>query len=105
MDHAEIRRLVGSCRFTDHARREMENEPLGLIRAEEVLHVLDTGEIIEEYPDDQPYPSCLILGRTVTGRPLHVVCAPVSSESRLIVITTYQPEPSRWESDYRRRKR
>jgi len=83
----------------------MENEPLGRIRAGEVLHVLDTGEIIAEYPDDQPYPSCLILGRTVTGRPLHVVCAPVSSEFRLIVITTYQPEPSRWESDYRRRKR
>ncbi|MBM4121748.1 MAG: DUF4258 domain-containing protein [Nitrospira sp.] len=42
---------------------------------EEVLQVLNVGEIIETYPEDSPYPSCLILGRTVTERPLHIVCA------------------------------
>jgi hypothetical protein len=34
-----------------------------------------------------------------------LVCAPVSAEERLIVITTYQPDPIRWELDLRRRKR
>ena len=55
--------------------------------------MLDSGEIIEEYPDDGPYPSCLIFGRTQEGRPLHVVCAPVMDEGRLIIITVYRQIP------------
>ena len=105
MDYAEIRRCLVNCRFTDHARREMETEPFGVIRVEEILQILDVGEIIEEYPDDKPYPSCLILGWTVTGRPLHVVGAPVPVEDLLIIITTYQPDPKRWEPDFRRREK
>ena len=83
----------------------MESESFGLIRVDEVLEVLDAGEIIEEYPDDQPYPSCLIFGRTRAARPLHVVCAPVLAEQRIIVITIYQPDPARWDADFKRRKR
>ncbi|HXK27603.1 MAG TPA: DUF4258 domain-containing protein [Candidatus Binatia bacterium] len=83
----------------------MESESFGLIRVDEVLEALDAGEIIEEYPDDQPYPSCLILGRTRAARLLHIVCAPVLTEQRLIVITIYQPDPARWEADFKRRKR
>lgn len=81
----------------------METGPLGRISTDEILAVLDAGEIIEEYPDDVPYPSCLIFGRTQTGRSLHVVCAPVEEEGRLIIITVYQPNPTRWEADWRRR--
>ena len=104
MDYEAIRRCVPGCRFTDHARREMEMEPSGPISTAEILATFDTGEIIEEYPDDVPYPSCLILGRTQAGRPLHVVCAPVLEEGRLIIVTTYQPDSLRWENDWRRRK-
>jgi hypothetical protein len=32
------------------------------ITAEEVRYVLETGEVIEEYLDDAPYPSSLIQG-------------------------------------------
>jgi len=104
VEYDEIRKCLWNCRFTDHARREMEAESFGLIRAEEVLQALDRGEIIEEYADDVPYPSCLVLGRTAPGRPIHVVCAPVVAERRLIVITTYQPDPARWDQDFRRRR-
>jgi hypothetical protein len=58
----------------------MEAEPLGRILTDEILAILDSGEIIEEYADDVPYPSCLVLGRTRTGRALHVVCAPEMEE-------------------------
>ena len=104
MDYGTIRSCLSVCRFTEHARREMEAESLGRILTSEVLEALDSGEIIEEYSDDVPYPSCLILGHSEAGRPLHIVCAPVTEEQRLIVITTYQPELGRWESDFRRRK-
>ena len=82
----------------------MQSEPFGPIRVDEMLEALNAGEIIEEYPDDQPYPSCLVLGRTLTDRPLHIVCAPILTEQRLIVITTYQPDPARWEANFKRRK-
>lgn len=104
MECDEIRKCLANCRFTDHARREMETEPFGLIRVEEVLQALDRGEIIEEYPDDVPYPSCLVLGRPATGRPIHVVCAPVAAERRVIIITTYQPDPERWDQEFRHRR-
>jgi len=103
VDYEEIRRCLADCRFTDHARREMEAEPLGIIRVDEVLQALERGEIIEEYPEDQPYASCLVLGRTALGRPLHIVCAPVPDERRLIIVTTYQPDPRRWDPEFRQR--
>ncbi len=56
MAHSEIRQCLANCRFTDHARREMDTEPLGAIYVEEILQALDSGEIIEEYPEDKPYP-------------------------------------------------
>ncbi len=104
VDYEDIRRGLDGCRFTDHARREMETEPFGIIRVDEILTVLETGEIIEQYPQDEPYPSCLVLGRTREGRGLHSVCAPVPAERRLIVVTTYQPDPARWDSGFRRRR-
>jgi len=56
MAHSEIRQCLANCRFTDHARREMDIEPLGASYVEEILQALDSGEIIEEYPEDKPYP-------------------------------------------------
>ena len=103
MDYELIRQCQATSRFTDHARREMQAEPLGSIGVAEVLEVLEAGEIIEEYPDDTPYPSCLVLGRTRGGRALHVVCAPVPAEGRLIIVTTYQPDPTRWDPEFRLR--
>jgi hypothetical protein len=104
VDYEVIAGTLERCVFTEHARREMESEPYGIIHVSEVVQCLRNGEIIEEYPDDRPYPSCLVLGRTAEGRVLHVVCAPVVPEQRLIVITTYQPDPDRWDPAFRRRR-
>jgi len=47
-----------------------------IIRDISVMEVEDAidnrSEVIEDYPDDKYGPSCLILGYTKTGRPLHV---------------------------------
>jgi len=104
VEYDEIRKCLVNCRFTDHARRKMEAESFGTIRVEEIMQALDSGEIIEEYPEDVPYPSCLVLGRTATGRPNHVVCAPAAAEQRVIIITTYQPDPAQWDEGFRHRR-
>jgi len=72
------------------------------ITAEEVRYVLETGEVIEEYPDDTPYPSRLILG-CYKGRLIHVVAAKNLNNQEIIIITVYEPDPSEWDLDCRKR--
>ncbi|RME32643.1 MAG: DUF4258 domain-containing protein [Thermoflexia bacterium] len=70
----------------------------------ELEHALLNGEIIERYPDSQPYPSCLVLGWLFTGDPLHVVCSRGEIEPALRIVTVYEPDDALWESDYKTRK-
>ena len=60
------------------------------------------GEIIEVYPDEQPDPRLLIVGCIADNKPLHVVIAIDDWSIRLV--SAYQPDPDRWESDFRTRK-
>lgn len=53
------------------------------------------GEIIEYYPDDYPFPSCLILGYFNSGKGIHVVCS----------VTAYYPDKNEWLEDLRTRRR
>ncbi|MCH8061937.1 MAG: DUF4258 domain-containing protein, partial [Chloroflexi bacterium] len=69
-----------------------------------VVRVVRTGEIIEEYPDDSPYPSRLVLGMQGL-RPIHVVVADNMEDRILLVITVYEPDSSQWTRDFRRRLR
>jgi len=89
--------------YTSHARKEMRTEEFGPISEQEVHEAVTSGEVIEDYPDDQPYPSALVFGYTESSRPLHVVCAYDDEDDMTIVITSYQPDPSRW-VDFRRRR-
>ena len=50
-------------------------------------------DIIEEYPDDKYSPSCLIYGQTLVRRDLHVQ---VSLPPKVVIITTYEPDPDEW---------
>lgn len=86
--------------FRVHAIERMFNRG---ISADNVRHVLDTGERIEEYPDDTPYPSELLLG-WLGSRPLHVVAARNRAADETIIVTVYEPDRERWESGFRRRK-
>jgi hypothetical protein len=69
----------------------------------DVERVIRSGEIIESYPDDQPYPSYLVLGYT-DKRALHVVYAKDENET-IIVITVYEPTPEKWLEDLKTRKK
>jgi hypothetical protein len=67
----------------------------------DVTTAVMTGEIIEEYPDDYPFPSCLLL--SVAGeKPIHVVCG--TNFEVLYFITAYQPNSDEWETGWKTRK-
>ncbi len=46
--------------YTRHAREEMLYEEFGKIFEEEVYQAIQSGEVIESYEYDTPYPSILI---------------------------------------------
>jgi len=73
------------------------------ISQEWVLEVLDTGELIEDYPEDTPHPGALFLG-WVQGRPLHVVAAMDDENDWAYIITTYKPDDEHFEPDSRTRR-
>jgi hypothetical protein len=68
---------------------------------EDVALVIETGKIVEDYPADRPYPSCLRVG-WIGSRPIHVVTA--TTDREIIVITVYEPDPAKWEPGFEKRK-
>ena len=93
----------GDYLYTRHAIHEMETEELGEIMDHEVVEAVLNGKIIEDYPEDTPYPSCLVYGRTSEERPLHAVCAYAADIEQVIIITAYEPSPGQW-IDFERRR-
>jgi hypothetical protein len=85
--------------FSKHAA---DQSILRGIRVREIRQAISVGEIIEDYPQDKYGPSCLVLGFTPAGRPLHIQC---SHPSRPLVkiVTVYEPEPDKW-IDFRVRR-
>jgi hypothetical protein len=83
--------------LTLHAiKRRIERK----ISTDDIEQAVLTGEIIEEYPEDKPFPSCLIAGLTKKNEPIHVVCA---IAPLVKIVSVYVPEEKEW-VDYKRRR-
>jgi len=90
IDEIQVRIRKGGYRISDHAIKRMIQRS---IERFEIEQAIVNGEIIEEYPQDKYSPSCLIYGQTDAGRNLHVQ---VSLPPRVVVVTTYEPDPEEW---------
>lgn len=89
----------GEFAFSRHALRRLVERN---ISEREIRDAGANAIIIEDYPDDKYAPSCLILGFTRGGRPLHMqVSLTMSSQTR--IVTIYEPTLDQWE-DYSRRR-
>jgi len=80
-------------RITDHADEEAQVDHLSF---DEIFFSVFQGEIIEDYPEDTPYPSCLVYGDTFAGVPVHSVWACNQDNQWAVLITVYRPDPIRW---------
>ena len=101
LDILELRKLCipKNIRITLLAAKRLKQRGIFL---KDVISCIMNGEIIEQYPDDYPYPSCLIFGMSVNEKFLHVVIG--HHESELFLITAYFPSTDKWESDFKTRK-
>jgi hypothetical protein len=86
--------------FRVHALRRMFERRFGI---DDVKAVIASGETIESYRDDRPYPSRLVPSWR-GERPMHVLVADNSSENEIVVITVYEPDPNLWGEAGRRRR-
>ena len=86
--------------FLPHAIRQM-SRPDRLITTSEIHRVIESGEVIEDYPEDARGHSCLILGFGDGKRPIHIVCSP--KNEYLALITAYLPDEDEWSDDFRTR--
>ncbi len=75
------------------------------ISFEELDEVFLDMELVETYPEDTPFPSCLVLGYTKQREPLHLVYAVDEIEEKVYIITIYKPDQRKWQKDYKRRKK
>ena len=91
--------MKGNIRWSTHGLSRIQQRALS---RDDVIHCISTGELIEEYVDDFPTPSALILGKTFAGEPCHVVCG--IQESMIIIITAYLPDITKFEADFKTRR-
>lgn len=86
--------------FTEHVLDRIRQREVSKL---DLLNVIKTGEIIEQYPNDYPFPSCLILGVGENGDPLHIVCG--FGKNKVWGVTVYIPDENEWEEDLKTRRR
>ena len=85
--------------FSGHATVQMFKRS---ILVEDIETVLKAGMIIKDYPDDNPYPSFLILG-FMKSRPLHIVVS-TDEFGNCYIITAYEPDVAIWNADFKTKK-
>lgn len=86
--------------FSGHAFKKMIERGFS---PTDIKTVIEQGHVIQEYPDDTPYPSRLFLG-FVRDRPVHVVSAYDDLGDREVIVTVYEPDPDLWLADFTKRK-
>jgi hypothetical protein len=88
--------------FRLHAIQRMFERDL--TNVDGLRRVLAEGETIEEYSNDFPNPTRLILG-WLDEAPLHMAVSENRKANETIIVTVYVPDPAQWTDDFRSRDR
>lgn len=59
----------------EFSRHAVDRTILRMIIVQEIREAIQAAEFLEDYPNDKYGPTCLLLGFTQTGRPLHIQCS------------------------------
>jgi len=103
MNHDQLFSIIEQNRieWSAHALERMLEK--GISRSS-VKYIISEGEMIENYPDDKPFPSGLFHG-IWKDKPLHVVIAHDLAKQKIYIITAYWPDEEHFDSDFRTRRR
>ena len=99
LEEVQAQLLSGEFDFSEHAFwRAVERN----ISDAEIMEAGQGVMLVEEYEDHKYGPSGLLLGFTITRRPLHLLVS-LSDTPVLRIVTLYEPDPDLWE-DYATRR-
>lgn len=90
---------MSKIRWSQHCLERMQERDISI---KDVKNCILFGEIIEEYPDDFPNPSCLIFGYTINNNVIHVVVG--KDEEYICIITAYYQSTDRFKNDLKTRR-
>jgi len=99
LDLERIKKFIKEDKFiiSNHAKVRMFQRN---VSTDNITDIVIRGEIIEEYPEDEPCPSALMLG-FLKNTPYHVVIA--QCEDHMRIVTVYYPKEDKW-INYRTRR-
>ena len=84
--------------ITQHSRKRFAERQISI---NDICAAINNGKIIEQYDNDFPFPSCLILGNN-KNKVIHVVAS--IHEEIMYIITAYIPNSEKWENNWETRK-
>jgi len=87
----------GEYYFSKHGDQERQNDNLTILEIEEALL---NGRILEQYENSGRGESCLVVGFSEAGKPIHTVCG--RRGDWLVIITVYIPRPPKFKAPYER---
>ena len=100
-----IRQLVtaGDYRVSLHGSRELAADG---IFVGDLVASIESALTLEEYPDSGRGRSVLVLQMDQEQNPVHVVWGiHAGTRSPAVLVTAYRPDPRRWSSDFKVRRR
>ncbi|MCM1088742.1 MAG: DUF4258 domain-containing protein [Muribaculaceae bacterium] len=101
MDIKTIQKLYNEkkLKWSTHCLERMQERDISI---DDVGNCIMAGEIIEDYPNDFPHPSCLIFGYAINDKVLHTVVG--SDGDTLYIITAYYPNTKKFMEDLKTRR-
>lgn len=100
MNIEDLRKLCSddTIQMTAHAIKRCRERNIML---DDIIRCIMNGRILENYPEDYPYPSALVFENEL-GKPIHVVAG--IGEDLLWIITAYYPDLRHWNDGYKTRR-
>lgn len=92
-----------NCKVLHFSRHAFERMFQRGINPDVAARIVANGEVIADYPDDQPLPSSLLLGYYET-QPVHAVVAYDTATGACMLVTIYWPDPAIWDESFKRRR-
>ena len=89
----------GRYRYTIHGAKQRITRK---VKKSEIEEIIESSEIIEDYPKHHYGSACLLLGKTAKGKNLHLLC---SVRETIDIITVYEPDLAEWEKDLKTRRK
>jgi len=91
------------CKTLHFSRHAFERMFQRGINPETAAQIVKKAEIIIEYPEDQPFPSALLLGYH-GKQAVHAVVAREPITGNCHLVTIYWPDPAIWDESFKKRR-